>query len=155
MFSRLRHRLLPLAALAAIAAAASITLAGCGGDDSGAAKDAAILNAITIIDDAGLHEIDESINDKKEIPADARTTVQRLQAVTNITGWPGDLQAQADALARVFAEFAAALEGDHPDMAKAGEASKKAHDGAHDFSHEVWEYLYEKGGVETGAAGGH
>jgi hypothetical protein len=147
---------LPLAGgVAALAAVGLLFGASCGGDgDSGASQDAAILNAITLIDGAGLHEMDEAINDG-QIPADARTKVQQLQAITNITDWPDDLQSQGEALADIFAEFATALEGDSPDMARAAEISKKAHDGAHDFSHEVWKYLYEKGDVETGSTGGH
>ena len=35
-------------------------------------------------------------------------------------------------------------------LAKAGEAATRAHDAQHDFSHDVWEYLYEKGGVQVG-----
>jgi hypothetical protein len=143
-------------ALTTLAVAGLVFAAACGsGGDSEASKDAAILNAVNIMDNAGLHEMDEAINDDKEIPANARTTAQQLQAITNLTEWPDELESQAEALAAIFGEFAAAIEGDSPDIVKAAEASKRAHDAQHDFSHEVWKYLYEKGGVETGAAGGH
>ena len=121
----------------------------------GSTDNANVLNAINILDKAGLHGIDDSINKDRTIPASARTTAQQLQAVTSITEWPSDLEDEADALAEVFEAMAAALEGGTPDLTKAGEAAAKAHDAQHDFSHEVWEYLYEKGGVETGASEGH
>ena len=157
MLFRSTHKLPLAVAFGALLALGFLVSAACSdGGDSDASRDAQVLNAINILDKAGLHEIDESIKDKKEIPANARTTAQQLQAVTAITEWPDDLQSQADALAKIFEELAAALDGDNPDMAKAADASRKAHDGQHDFSHEVWKHLYEQGGVNTGAAGdGH
>lgn len=145
-----------LASFAAVAVVGSLFAAGCGSDgDSEASSDAQILNAINILSKAGLHDIDDSINEDKTIPANARTTALQLQAVTAITEWPDDLQDDADALAKVFEEMAAALDGENPDLAKAGEAAKKAHDAEHDFSHDVWAYLYEQGGVDTGDEDGH
>ena len=144
-----------LASFAAVAVVGSLFAAGCGSSDSEASSDAQILNAINILDKAGLHDIDDSINDDKTIPANAKSTAQQLQAVTAITEWPDDLQDEADALEKVFEEMVAALPAENPDLAKAGEAAKKAHDAQHDFSHDVWAYLYEQGGVATGEGGGH
>ena len=50
----------------------------------------------------------------------------------------------------MFAEMARVVEGD--DKAKAGDAIKKAHDGYHDFTHGVWEHLYDEAGLTNGTA---
>lgn len=150
--------LIPLFAMLAVAGA--ILLASCGGDDDnesggnshGSAE--AVLTAILYLDSAGLHDIDDAINDDGEIPANARTIARKAETVTRLTAWPEELQASANTLADVFAEMAAALEGDAPDLAAAGEAAARAHDVEHDFSGEVWEYLYTEAGVE-GGGGGH
>jgi len=142
--------LLPLAALALLSGAVLLVSSACS-DGDGSSGDAEVINGINILDNAGLHGIDESINTDKTIPPTARTTAQKLQAVTELTEWPDDLQDDGDALVVVFKDLAAALEGDKPDMTKAGEAAKKAHEAEHDFSHEVWEHLYGKAGIETGS----
>ncbi|MGE0600898.1 MAG: hypothetical protein AB7J35_16735 [Dehalococcoidia bacterium] len=138
--------------MAAIALLGAVALAACGDDDDGGGNSAAsanaeVLNAIAFIDGAGLHAIDESINTDKTVPATAKTTSDKVQTVLNITTWPKDLQSQAKALSDIMAGLSASLEGDKPDLAKAGEAATKAHEGSHDFSHAVWDYLYKQGGV--------
>lgn len=148
---RSAHNFPLLAIFSGLLLAGTLLAASCRDDDS-SGGDAQVLNAINILDNAGLHDIDDAINEDRQIPANARTTVQRLQALTNLTEWPtSDLESQADALEKIFKEFAAALDGENPDMARAGEASTRAHDAEHEFSHDVWEYLYEKGGVEVGS----
>jgi len=127
----------------------------CGGDDDDDDDAADVANAISILDNAGLHEIDESIKNDREIPADAKSTVQKLQAVTELTDWPDELQAEADALADIFGEFVTALSPATPDLDRAAEASKKAHDAEHEFSHEVWKHLYEEAGISTSGSSGH
>jgi hypothetical protein len=142
----------PLFAMAAsLLFVGAVLTSSCGEDGDSSGGDAEVLNAINILDKAGLHGLDEAINEDKEIPSNARTTAQQLQAITNLTKWPtDDLESQADALAKIFGELAAAVDGENPDLAKAGEAATRAHDAQHDFSHDVWEYLYEKGGVQVG-----
>lgn len=149
------HRRSLMLASAALLAAGALFLASCSDDDGGSGGNAEVINAINILDKAGLHDLDESINTDKEIPANALTTARQLQAVTALTEWPDDLQSKAAALEKIFEEFAAAVDGDNPDVAKAGEASKKAHDAQHDFSHEVWEHLHEEAGISTGGSDDH
>jgi hypothetical protein len=145
------HKFPLLAMAAGLLIAGLFMAASCGDDDASSGGDAEVLNAINILDKAGLHGLDEAINEDKEIPSNARTTAQQLQAITNLTEWPtDDLESEADALAKIFGELAAAVDGENPDLAKAGEAATKAHDAQHDFSHDVWQYLYEKGDVEVG-----
>lgn len=147
-----------LASLVALAALASLAFAACGDDDdssdSGPSANAEVLSAINIIDTAGIHEIEESINTDKTIPPTAKVTADKVHTVLNLTNWPNELKPQANALAALFGEMSAALDGDKPDLAKAGAITKKAHDGYHEFSHEVWQHLYAAGGIKA-SSGAH
>ena len=142
-----------LASLVALAALGSLAFAACGDDDdsadSHASGNAEVLSAISIIDSAGIHEIDESINTDKTIPPTAKVTADKVHTILNLTAWPNELKPQANALAELFGDLSAALDGDNPDLAKAGEATKKAHDGYHEFSHEVWQHLYAAAGIKA------
>lgn len=150
-----------LAFLALLALAGALLFVACGDDDDddngtghAAVDNDAVLNAVLFLSGAGLHDIDDAINDDKTIPANARTVAQRAQTVTLLTTWPEDLQASATALAAIFGEMAAALDGENPDLVVAGAAAKKAHDAEHDFSADVWAHLHAAAGIE-GAGGGH
>ena len=143
------------ALLAATALAVVGGFVACGDDGGGGSQDAEVISAINIIDNAGLHDIDVSINEEDEIPADARTVALRLQAVLELTEWPGDLEDSAEALGQTFAELAAVLDGEDPDMEQAGELAAKAHDEGHDFSQDVWSYLQEEAGIEPAEGGDH
>ncbi|OAI38486.1 hypothetical protein AYO38_09630 [bacterium SCGC AG-212-C10] len=134
----------------------------CGDDDddsgsnsSASGADVTILQSIKILDGAGLHGIDDGINKDKAIPATARTVALQMRTTLALTDWPSDLDAKATALNKVFQEFATVLDADSPDIAKAGDLAHQAHEGAHEFSHDVWQYLYKKAGVEVADAGGH
>jgi hypothetical protein len=147
------------AKVAALALAAALLVplaAACSDDDKGAegTDTAAVLAAVTFLDSAGYHDIDDAINKEKTVPATARTKALKGEAVLKATAWPSELKPKADALATILGELAAALEGDAPDLAKAGQAATKAHDAQHEFSDEAWAWLYEKAGVE-GPSHGH
>ncbi|HMO53008.1 MAG TPA: hypothetical protein PJ994_00760 [Tepidiformaceae bacterium] len=161
MHTQLHRRRTLLAAIALVALTGGALFAACGDDDdddnghSGSnAQNAEVLNAILFLSGAGLHGIDDSINDEGVVPANARLVAQRAEAVTRITNWPDDIKPQAAALADIFKEMAAALEGDSPDVAAAGAAAKRAHDAEHDFSNLVWDHLFHEAGVES-SGGGH
>lgn len=149
-------RRLTLAALVTLLTVVSAVAAtACSDSDGGSSADTDVINAINILDKAGLHDLDTQIGTNKTIPSNASTTFQQLQTVTLLADWPTkDLETKAKALAAIFGEAAAATDGTNPDMTRAAEASKKAHDGEHDFSHEVWDHLYEKAGIK-GADDGH
>lgn len=145
----LPRRLTLAALLTILTLGAALSAVACGDSDSGSSAEPEVINALNILDKAGLHDIDTQIGTNKTIPSNASTTFQQLQTVTLLTEWPTkDLQTQAKALAAIFGEAAAATDGANPDMAAAAAASKKAHDGEHDFSHEVWDHLYEKAGIK-------
>lgn len=149
--NRIYRRLPLLGVLAAIVALAGLAAAACG--DEAETSNGDVVAAIRILDSAGLHDLDEAISKDKTIPSNARTTYLQLQTVTLLTDWPDEFDAQAKALGALFGEAAAAVDGEKPDLTKAAEASKKAHDGEHDFSHELWDHLYGEAGVKTGASG--
>ena len=128
-----------------------IVLVGCGGDSN----ELDTLAAISYIDAAGLHAIDTGINDDKTVPADARAKALKLETIAEAAEWPEDLEDEAEAVKRSFAELADSLDADSPDLAKAGAAAKKAHDSAHDFSGLVWARLREDSGLETVNDDGH
>lgn len=152
-------RPLGLVAIAALSAIAMFTLAACGDDagaDDDASSDVAVLAAISVMDGAGFHEIDDAIGQEGKIPATARTTTLRTETLLRLTTWPTPaLQSQASALAQLMAELAAAIDGESPDMAVATEASRKVHVAQHEFSGAVWKYLYDVAGVTTEAPHGH
>lgn len=147
------YRRLPLfGVFAAVLAAAMFASVACGSDDA-STSNSDVVAVISLMDNAGLHDLDESISKDKTIPATAQSTFQKLQAVTLLADWPKEFESQAKALAAIFGEAAAAVDGEKPDLVKAAEASKKAHDAEHDFSHDLWAHLYEEAGVKTGATG--
>lgn len=148
-----------LMAFATLSAIAMIVLAACGDDadaNDHSPDDASIVTAISLLDNAGFHEIDEAIQQEKKIPATARTTTIRMQALVKLTAWPtADLEAQADALATLFGDFAEVLDAESPDLARVSELSTKVHVSQHDFSGAVWEYLYEAADIGTGDGHSH
>ena len=137
------------ALLAALAALLAVGLVACASEDQASAN-TGVISAITMIDKAGLHDIDDTIKTKQTIPPTARTTALHLQTVTLLTDWPKDLKEPAKKVATAFGELAAALDGEKPDLAKAGTAAHEAHEVAHDFSQAVWAHLQAEAGVKAG-----
>jgi hypothetical protein len=127
----------------------ALSAAACSSDSDGSSN-SDVINAINILDKAGLHDLDGQITDDKTIPANAQTVYQQLQTVTLLTEWPtSDLKTKAKEVAAIFGAAADATGGATPDQAKASEAAHNAHEGEHDFSTAVWDYLYGKAGVKA------
>jgi hypothetical protein len=147
----IRERFVVLA-IAAIVALAALAAAGCGDSStSSSAKNAQAISAVNILDNAGLHEIDDQISNQNTVPPTADTTATHLQAVLLLTEWPtSQLKDDAKKLADKMATLATALNTDKPDMKAAGAAAHDVHETEHDFSHEVWDYLQSKAGVKAG-----
>ena len=153
MMMRSAHKLPLFAIFAGLLLVGALFASACSGDDNGdEGGNAEVINAINILDNAGLHELATEISDTKEIPAAAGSTYRKMQATTILTAWPDELEAQAKALAGVFAAALAAVDAETPDMAAAAEAATKAHDAEHDFSGKVFEYLYAEAGVAPGGS---
>lgn len=135
-------------ALAILTVAAMWLAVACSGDAS-KSTEVNVVSAITTLDNAGLHAIDESINETQKVPADARTKALRMEAVTRLAEWPEEFEDPADELANTFRELATVLDSDSPDLARAGELAKRAHDEQHDLSGDIWAWLQEEAGMEV------
>lgn len=134
-----------LAACVAALLVSAFGSAACGDDDESSA-DAGVISSISILDNAGLHELDQSIN-SGTIPDTARTTALHLQTVVLETVWPSEAKDQATKLAAIFGDLAAKLDAASPDPKVVGPVAHDAHEGEHDFSHTVWDSLQKKAGV--------
>jgi hypothetical protein len=126
---------------------AGLVAAACGGS-SLPASDATTIAALNILDNAGLHDIDGSIQ-QGTIPPTAQTTATHLQTVILLTPWPQELKSQALKLAGLLGTLASVLNTDTPDMNKVKDASGNAHAGWHEFSSVAWSYLSDKAGVKN------
>lgn len=144
---KLRHLTLP--AVLAIALLAAFAAAACGGD-SGSSETTNVIAAVSLIDNAGFHVLDEELTAKGTVPATAETTAKHIQAVALATDWPNDLRKPARDMAKAMGDFAAAIATDTPDIKHATELSNAAHTAWHDFDHEAWSWIQAKAGV-----GGH
>jgi hypothetical protein len=122
--------------------------AACSGESDAQEGDQQVLNAalaIRTLDEAGFHDVEDSIADG-EIPADARTVALKMEAIVAATDWPGDLSDQADELAGALNAAAAAYEGE--DAQAALPAAERVHDLEHDFSAEAWAWIGEQTDVD-------
>jgi len=139
-------------AVAALILLSAGLFVACDDDDGGASASGSaieVLSALEFLDNAGFHDIDDSINGG-EIPATAANTVRRAQAVVELASWPDELEEQAAALGTILADFATELEKESPDVAATGELATRTHDGAHEFSSAAWAYLQDEAGIEGG-----
>lgn len=113
-----------------------------------------MILAINALDGAGFHDISVAINEDGEIPATAVTTARKMQALVKSTEWPDELGDGADALEQALSEMASAIGAANASPESAGEIAERVHDVEHDFSGEVWAYIYGETDIESGA-GGH
>lgn len=154
------HRKL-IGALGAVTALSIIAFgaSACGDDDADAeaastSSTQSVALGASYLDKAGLHDIDESINTDKKVPSTARTVMLQAAAVVRTTDWPSGEDAAAKSLGDTMEQLADVLGKDPVDMAKAGELAAKVHDDAHDFTHEIWNHVYEEADLPV-AGGGH
>lgn len=144
-----RYRIPSIAAVALVLALA-LAAAACD-ETSDRGRYDGVVNSVAILDSAGVHEIDESVNTQQQIPATARTTFLHLETVLRLTRWPaGTLTEDSNTLADLFRDAAAAMDTDTPDLKVVGGLTNKAHEALHDFTHNVWDYLESKAGVHAG-----
>ena len=146
-WSPVQARLL-LPVIAGILLCLGLVTAACGGSSPSSGNDGATIAALNILDNAGLHDIDGSIQ-QGTIPLTAQTTASHLQTVLLLTPWPAELKSQAVKLAGYLGTLASVLNTDTPDMNKVKDASGYAHAGWHEFSSAAWSYLSDKAGVKS------
>jgi outer membrane murein-binding lipoprotein Lpp len=101
-----------------------------------------------LLDNAGLHGIDEGLQEAEEIDASYLGVIQRIRGVVAATPWPEELQAQSTGLVEAMDSLAEALEADDLEAARSG--ATEVHEAQHDFSHAVGEWLAEHGVVPEG-----
>jgi hypothetical protein len=109
------------------------------------AQESALLNAVDILDSAGLHDIDEGANDNNEIPGGASGGVNRALVAVATTSWPEELQAGATEMQAALEALLTALETEDP--ATVGPPATTAHDAQHGFSESVLNHLKEGAGL--------
>ena len=84
------------------------------------------------------HELDENIQTASDIPEDYAFEVEHAQEVNSAIIWPDELTELAAPFETALDEFAAAIEDDDLEAAKA--AATETHDSLHELEHEAWAY---------------
>lgn len=92
-----------------------------------------------LIDTAGLHGIDEALNETKKIETSYLSTVSRVKKIVERSPWPTELAALDQALIKALDELSAALEAD--DAEAAAKAASAVHEAQHELSHAIDELL--------------
>jgi hypothetical protein len=92
-----------------------------------------------IMDTAGFHGMEETLNESGEIDPAYLGAVTRAQKVLANTHWPEPLAEQAGSFVTLLSEYAEALEAD--DAEAATRLSSEIHEAQHDFSHAVDNWL--------------
>jgi hypothetical protein len=102
-----------------------------------------VATTVYLLDMAGLHAMEESINQENTIDPGIPGTVERIRGLMVLTAWPEELQDDAIALEDTLASFAAALAEDDVEAAKP--LATQVHEQQHDLSHAVGGWLSEHG----------
>lgn len=106
----------------------------------------AVTTATYLMDTAGFHGMDETINAEGTIPSTYAATVNRVAQVLSVTPWSPELAEQATAFRATLAEFAAVLESEDVEAAKP--LATRVHEEQHDFSHAIEAWVNAKMGME-------
>jgi 4-alpha-glucanotransferase len=102
-----------------------------------------VATTLYLLDTAGFHEMDESINQESTIQPEYAGTVSRARRMVALTAWPEDLHESAAALGETLEAYAAALADDDVDAAKP--LATQAHEQQHELSHAAGDWLAEHG----------
>lgn len=157
-----RYVLLPLLVLTIVSGTIFIA---CGDDDdddgggtaqaaetasSGAGSATSMMAALSYIDGAGFHGIDETLNKPGgQIDASWQGKTRKALVAAKAIEWPADLRGDAQAFSDAAGRLLAALGND--DAAGAAAPATDAHKTQHDLSNKAWEMLGKQAGVESGA----
>jgi hypothetical protein len=118
------------------------------GDEIRAISDAtqrtAVVTALNVLGNAGLHDIDEAAA-ASEVDAGASGGVEDAIIAMSAVVWPEELATDAEALIADLEALATALES--ADAAVVAEPATTAHDAAHDFEHAAANHIKEAVGL--------
>jgi hypothetical protein len=111
-------------------------------------QQAEMFTALYVLNNSGLHPLDEAASAGEELPAGASGMVDRALLVVATTDWPEDLQASADEMQTALQDLATALDGG--DMDAIASAASAAHETFHPFSDDIGTALNTAAGLEGG-----
>lgn len=117
------------------------------GDMATMVQNLAIVSAVSALDGASLHAVDESVNDNGEIPGGAAGPINRAILAMQVAAWPDELKGDADALLATLQELVAALETEDP--AQVGPVASDAHEAQHLFADTATEHVLASLGIES------
>ncbi len=117
---------------------------------SSATEAPAVISALNILDNAGLHDFDQSIGGGT-IPPTALNVVTELVATMKLTPWPSDLQTPAKNMTNLLVTYMNQLNATTPDLKTLGPTAHNAHEGYHQFSADAWDWLYKQAGMNVSA----
>jgi uncharacterized protein YcnI len=117
---------------------------------SQAANLSQVITAVWILDNSGLHDLDEAVAQGR-IPAGSLGRVQRAQAIAGATMWPATLREDATRLTSHLQSLHAAIEAN--DAAAAAHPAHEAHEVGHDLSAKAYAWLV--GGTSHGGGSEH
>ncbi len=100
-----------------------------------------VTSAVYLLDDAGLHGLDERLNNEGVIEASDAGRVARVARLLSSVDWPTALAEDAAALTDTLNQLASALRDD--DLEAAAPLAIVAHEVQHAFSHEAEHWLGE------------
>ncbi|HJS29071.1 MAG TPA: hypothetical protein VJ768_05595 [Anaerolineales bacterium] len=100
-----------------------------------------VVIANNALETAGLHEIDESINEQGEIQPEFLGNVNRLRVIASGANWPEALKEDLPALLVTLGNLSAAISAD--DATATGPLAAQAHEQQNELSHKVGEWLAE------------
>jgi hypothetical protein len=129
------------------------------GDTTQAARAAQVgqvISTVWVLDNSGLHDIDDALDSGSALPSGALGRVQHAQLVAGATVWPTGLQDTAAKLTGELTRLRNAIEAG--DMAAAAVPAHDAHEPAHDLSRNAYAWLASEaklvapgGGMEAAA----
>jgi hypothetical protein len=110
-----------------------------------------VISAVWVLDNSGLHDVDDALDSGKDLPAGALGRVQHAQLVAGATAWPSTLQPTASDITRQLTQLRMALEAG--DMTAAMTPAHEAHERGHDLSSQAYAWLAAQANlVAPGAA---
>jgi hypothetical protein len=112
------------------------------GDTTQAARAAQVGQVIStawVLDNSGLHDIDDALDSGSALPSGTLGRVQHAQLVAGATVWPASLQDTAAQMTAQLTQLRNALEAG--DMAAAAGPAHDAHELGHDLSGKAYAWL--------------